>query len=117
MFHISPFLYNYFHKKLLTVSYKTILNVELISALFVVCAGIKEAATGHWSFLNSIVLVVHCYFNVWVRIKNGWRAFLLRQVRSFEVFFVLFHPFFKSSDNLGRPQKFGPSSTFLIGIT
>jgi len=53
--------------------------LELISALFVVCAGIKEAATGHWSFLNSIVLVVHCYFNVWVRIKNGWRAFLLRQ--------------------------------------
>ena len=90
MFHISPFLYNYFHKKILTVSYKTILNVELISALFVVCAGIKEAATGHWSFLNSIVLVVHCYFNVWVRIKNGWRAFLLRQVRSFEVFFILF---------------------------
>ena len=70
-----------------------------------VCAGIKEAATGHWSFLNSIVLVVHCYFNVWVRIKNGWRAFLLRQVRSFEVFFILFYIFFLSSDNLGKPQK------------
>ena len=54
--------------------------LELISALFVVCAGLKEAATGHWSFLNSVVLIVHCYFNVWVRIKNGWKAFINRQV-------------------------------------
>ena len=53
---------------------------ELISALFVVCAGLKEAATGHWSLINSVVLLVHCYFNVWIRIKSGWRSFLLRQV-------------------------------------
>ena len=40
----------------------------------------QEAWTGHWSVLNSVVLAVHCYFNVWIRIKNGWRSFLLRQV-------------------------------------
>lgn len=56
-------------------------SLELMSALFVVCAGLKEAFTGHWSVLNSVVLVVHCYFNVWIRIKSGWRSFLLRQVK------------------------------------
>jgi hypothetical protein len=56
-------------------------SLELLSALFVVCAGLKEAATGHWSLLNSVVLVVHCYFNVWIRIKSGWSSFLLRQVQ------------------------------------
>ena len=61
---------------------------ELISALFVVCAGLKEATTGHWSLLNSVVLLIHCYFNVWVRIKSGWRSFLLRQVSlSFQFLF------------------------------
>ena len=40
----------------------------------------QEAWTGHWSVLNSVVLAVHCYFNVWLRIKRGWRSFLLRQV-------------------------------------
>lgn len=54
--------------------------LELISALFVVCAGIKEATTGNWCLINSVVLIVHCYFNVWVRIKSGWRSFLSRQV-------------------------------------
>ena len=54
-------------------------TLELLSALFVVCAGLKEASTGHWSLLNTLVLLVHCYFNVWVRIKSGWRTFLLRQ--------------------------------------
>ncbi len=54
--------------------------LELMSALFVVCAGLKEAVYGHWSLLNTVVLIVHCYFNVWVRIKSGWRSFLLRQV-------------------------------------
>ena len=61
---------------------------ELISALFVVCAGLKEATTGHWSLLNSVVLLIHCYFNVWVRIKSGWRSFLLRQVSLFFSFHI-----------------------------
>merc|ERR1712018_722012 len=54
-------------------------SLEVMSALFVVCAGIKEAVSGHWSLLNSVVLVVHCYFNVWIRIKSGWSSFLMRQ--------------------------------------
>merc|ERR1719367_2327035 len=53
--------------------------LELVSALFVVGAGFKEAWIGQWSVLNSVVLTVHCYCNVWLRIKKGWNSFLLRQ--------------------------------------
>jgi len=56
-------------------------GLELISALFVVGAGIKDGFSGDWSILHSLVLSVHCYFNVWIRIKKGWRSFIKRQVR------------------------------------
>ena len=85
--HYCLYLYDSFRRETLEsiddyVYYlKSIVHAsELISALFVVCAGLKEAATGHWSLINSVVLLVHCYFNVWIRIKSGWRSFLLRQV-------------------------------------
>ena len=55
-------------------------GLELISALFVVGAGIKDGFSGDWSILHSLVLSVHCYFNVWIRIKKGWRSFIMRQV-------------------------------------
>lgn len=43
-------------------------GMELLSALFVVGAGFKEAYNGNWSVLNSFILIIHCYFNVWLRI-------------------------------------------------
>ncbi len=48
-------------------------------ALFVVCAGFHESLVGQWSWSNSAVLVVHCYFNVWQRLQTGWVSFLRRR--------------------------------------
>lgn len=52
--------------------------MEFIVAVFVVCFGLKESLVGEWSFINSVILIVHCYFNVWQRLQSGWASFLLR---------------------------------------
>ncbi|XP_045598876.1 RING finger protein 145 [Procambarus clarkii] len=51
---------------------------EFIVAVFVVGAGVKESITGQWSWINAVVLLIHCYFNVWQRLQQGWKSFLLR---------------------------------------
>ena len=53
--------------------------LEFFVALFVVLYGIKESLFGEWSWINSFILMIHCYFNVWVRLKNGWKTFLQRR--------------------------------------
>lgn len=53
--------------------------LEFMVALFVVCAGFHESLVGQWSWSNSAVLVVHCYFNVWQRLQTGWVSFLRRR--------------------------------------
>lgn len=51
---------------------------EFLVAVFVVGAGIKETLAGQWSVMNIVVLIVHCYFNVFQRLQQGWKSFLLR---------------------------------------
>ena len=52
--------------------------MEFIVAVFVVLYGLKESLFGAWSWINSAILIVHCYFNVWQRLQSGWKSFLLR---------------------------------------
>lgn len=52
--------------------------LEFIVAVFVVCYGVRESIFGEWSWLNSTILIIHCYFNVWQRLQSGWKSFLLR---------------------------------------
>ncbi|KAK7110194.1 RING finger protein 145-like [Littorina saxatilis] len=52
--------------------------LEFIVAVFVVLYGLKESLFGEWSWINSAILIVHCYFNVWQRLQSGWKSFLLR---------------------------------------
>lgn len=51
---------------------------EFMVALFVVGAGLKETLSGQWTLMNIIVLMIHCYFNVFQRLQQGWKSFLLR---------------------------------------
>lgn len=51
---------------------------EFIVAVFVVGAGVKESFLGEWSWISAVVLLIHCYFNVWQRLQQGWKSFLLR---------------------------------------
>ncbi|XP_069139034.1 RING finger protein 145-like [Argopecten irradians] len=53
--------------------------LEFVVAVFVVCYGMKESITGEWSWINSSILIIHCYFNVWQRLQTGWKSFLLRR--------------------------------------
>ena len=68
--------------------------MEFLVALFVVCAGFHESFVGQWSWSNSAVLVVHCYFNVWQRLQTGWVSYLRRReaakhVRRNKVIFLI----------------------------
>ena len=53
--------------------------LEFIVAVFVVCYGVQESLFGEWSWVNSSILLVHCYFNVWQRLQAGWKSYLMRR--------------------------------------
>lgn len=57
----------------------TVRVLEFLVALFVVCFGLRETLVGHWSWINSSILIIHCYFNVYKRLQTGWKTFLLRR--------------------------------------
>ena len=57
----------------------TVRILEFVVAVFVVCYGLKESFFGEWSWINSSILLIHCYFNVWQRLQTGWKTFLLRR--------------------------------------
>ena len=53
--------------------------LEFGVAVFIVYNGFKEAIDGDWSWMNSSILIIHCYFNVWKRLQMGWNTYLLRR--------------------------------------
>ena len=57
----------------------TVCTLEVFVAIFVVVYGLKESLFGGWSWVNSVILLIHCYFNVWVKLQNGWKSFLQRR--------------------------------------
>ena len=53
--------------------------LEFIVAVLVVAYGVVESIAGEWSWVNSSILIIHCYFNVWQRLQSGWKTYLLRR--------------------------------------
>ena len=53
--------------------------LEFIVAVFVVCYGVHESLFGEWSWVNGMILLIHCYVNVWQRLQTGWKSYLLRR--------------------------------------
>ncbi|KAM6132375.1 RING finger protein 145-like [Pterocles gutturalis] len=53
--------------------------LEFLVALCVVAFGAWESLFGEWSWVGASVIIVHSYFNVWLRARSGWRSFLLRR--------------------------------------
>lgn len=53
--------------------------LEFIVAVFVVLYGVKGSIFGDWSWVNSSILLMHCYFNVWQRLQSGWKSYLQRR--------------------------------------
>ncbi|XP_069391675.1 RING finger protein 145 [Paralichthys olivaceus] len=53
--------------------------LEFVVALCVVAYGTWESLFGEWSWMGASVIIIHSYFNVWLRGQSGWRSFLLRQ--------------------------------------
>ncbi|XP_041090698.1 RING finger protein 145-like [Polyodon spathula] len=53
--------------------------LEFLVALCVVCYGTLEFLFGKWSWMGASVIIIHSYFNVWLRAQSGWKSFLLRQ--------------------------------------
>lgn len=48
-------------------------------AVCVVCYGVSETVFGEWSVMGSTIILVHSYYNVWLRAQLGWQSFLLRR--------------------------------------
>jgi len=55
--------------------------IEFFLAVAIVSSGLYEAATSkeELSVLNSGILLVHCYFNIYVRLSAGWKTYLNRR--------------------------------------
>jgi len=56
-------------------------GVELLLAVTVVIGGFYESVVldRDWSLLNSMVLISHCYFNIYSRVSQGWASYLARR--------------------------------------
>ncbi|XP_070804554.1 RING finger protein 145-like isoform X1 [Pituophis catenifer annectens] len=52
--------------------------LEFLVALCVVTYGTWGSIVGEWTWLGASVIIVHCYFNVWLRAQSGWKSFSLR---------------------------------------
>lgn len=44
-----------------------------------VCYGVSETVFGEWSVMGGTIILVHSYYNVWLRAQLGWQSFLLRR--------------------------------------
>ncbi|XP_067389652.1 RING finger protein 145-like [Emydura macquarii macquarii] len=53
--------------------------LEFLVAVCVVGYGTWESIFGEWSWMGASVIIIHSYFNVWLRAQSGWRSFLLRR--------------------------------------
>ncbi|XP_034034002.1 RING finger protein 145-like [Thalassophryne amazonica] len=53
--------------------------LEFMVAVCVVCYGVSETVFGEWSVMGSTIILVHSYYNVWLRAQLGWQSFLLRR--------------------------------------
>ncbi|XP_061658520.1 RING finger protein 145-like isoform X2 [Syngnathoides biaculeatus] len=53
--------------------------LEFLVALCVVCYGVSETVFGEWSVMGGTIILVHSYYNVWLRAQLGWQSFLLRR--------------------------------------
>ncbi|CAG2166510.1 unnamed protein product [Oppiella nova] len=53
--------------------------VEFFVATSVVVVGIWEAVIGQWSWTNALILLIHCYFNVWQRLNTGAKSYIRRR--------------------------------------
>ncbi|XP_054247419.1 RING finger protein 145-like [Indicator indicator] len=53
--------------------------LEFLVALCVVAYGTWESLLGEWSWMGASVIIIHSYFNVWLRAQSGWKSFLLRR--------------------------------------
>ncbi|XP_051901684.1 RING finger protein 145-like isoform X2 [Pristis pectinata] len=53
--------------------------LEFLVAVCVVTYGGLESVLGEWSWMGASVIIVHSYFNVWLRARAGWNSFLLRR--------------------------------------
>lgn len=51
--------------------------LEFVVALFVVAYGVCETLFGQWSVMGSTIILLHAYYNVWLRAQLGWQSFLL----------------------------------------
>lgn len=53
--------------------------LEFLVAVSVVGYGTWESLFGEWSWMGASVIIIHCYLNVWLRARSGWRSLLLRR--------------------------------------
>ncbi len=53
--------------------------LEFLVAVCVVAYGVSETLFGEWTVMGSTIILIHSYYNVWLRAQLGWQSFLLRR--------------------------------------
>ncbi|XP_063166027.1 RING finger protein 145-like isoform X2 [Candoia aspera] len=52
--------------------------LEFLVAVCTVAYSTWESILGEWTWMGASVIIIHGYFNVWLRAQSGWKSFLLR---------------------------------------
>ncbi|KAK3095556.1 hypothetical protein FSP39_016080 [Pinctada imbricata] len=57
----------------------TVRVLEISVAALILCNLLKDSFFEQWSWIDPLILPIHCYFNIWEPSQTGWKTFLLRR--------------------------------------
>ncbi|XP_062568343.1 RING finger protein 145-like [Saccostrea cucullata] len=57
----------------------TVRVIDFLGSVILACTGVWVIKTEGLSWIQTPMLILHCFINVWQRFQNGWKSFLQRR--------------------------------------